>query len=99
MLCANKNLDKKLIFCRRFCKEVLIDIFKNEFDDINRILKTNYDYTVPMLTYNVKGKYVGFKFVYKNSPSSFFKKILVKNLRNKISKNVVVGFKKTNEID
>lgn len=87
-------MNQQKIFCRRFCKEVLLDIFETEFNDINRILETTYDFTIAFLTYNVKDKYVGFKFVYKSSPSSFFKKTLVKNLRKRIGKNVVVGFKK-----
>ncbi len=99
LMCANNNVNKKLIFCRRFCKEVLFDIFEEVFTEINDVLNTTYDYSVPMITYNVKDKYVGFKFAYKDSPSSFFKKTLVSNLRKKIGKNVVVGFKKINEIN
>ena len=32
--------------------------------------------------------------VYKDSASSFFKKTLLKNLKNAIGKNLVIGYKK-----
>lgn len=93
LISANK-FDKKLIFCRRFCKEVLIDIFEQEFNKLNQILETNYSYSSLYVTYNVKEKYTGFKMVYKDSASSFFKKTLLKNLKNAIGKNLVIGYKK-----
>lgn len=97
LVCANKY-DKKLIFCRRFCKEVLIDIFESEFKRLNEILGTNYSYSKINLTYNVKEKYVGYQLVYKDSASSFFKKTLMKNLRNMVSKNLVIGYKKISDL-
>ena len=57
-MCANSNVNKKLIFCRRFYKKVLIDIFIEVFAEINYVLNTTYDYSVPIITYNVKDKYM-----------------------------------------
>lgn len=96
-ICANK-FDKKLIFCRRFCKEVLLDIFEHEFNKLNQMLKTNYSYSKLNLTYNTKENYVGFQMIYKDVASSFFKKTLIKNLRKIISNNLVIGYKKIDEI-
>lgn len=94
---ANK-FDKKLIFCRRFCKEVLLDIFSQEFNKLNQSLNTNYSYSKLHLTYNTKEKYVGFQMIYKDVASSFFKKTLIKNLRKIIGSNLNIGYKKMNEI-
>ncbi len=72
----------------------MIDIFEQEFNKLNEILETNYSYSSLYVTYNVKEKYTGFKMVYKDSASSFFKKTLLKNLKNAIGKNLVIGYKK-----